>query len=290
MKEKSFKNLKNKIGLKNFFVSKNQQVFKPKNINLKTINIQKYFNEYHEDKNFFQGNNLNNFRYLNSINNYNIVTKNDYFQKKKRNSLFNSSDSERVPSPISLMGSSSYIPSGKKKYKKRRYPKKVRNNRYNTNTSTSSIHNLSFNSNNSKNNISYIYSSSSSSEDEEYNEYTDSSEASYKSREKKRKEYLDKMLVEENELDYLNKSEVGLNSIDEEDNNNSNDNNNSMEENFSNEIEKILIETYNRNISIITQGNINEYNKSFKEIQDTEKQIKKCLKRENIKIILLVLK
>ena len=43
MKEKSFKNLKNKIGLKNFFVSKNQQVFKPKNINLKTINIQKYF-------------------------------------------------------------------------------------------------------------------------------------------------------------------------------------------------------------------------------------------------------
>lgn len=98
------------------------------------------------------------------------------------------------------------------------------------------------------------------------------------------------MLVEENELDYLNKSEVGLNSIDEEDNNNSNDNNNSMEENFSNEIEKILIETYNRNISIITQGNINEYNKSFKEIQDTEKQIKKCLKRENIKIILLVLK
>lgn len=108
--------------------------------------------------------------------------------------------------------------------------------------------------------------------------------------EKKRKEYLDKMLVEENELDYLNKSEVGLNSIDEEDNNNSNDNNNSMEENFSNEIEKILIETYNRNISIITQGNINEYNKSFKEIQDTEKQIKKCLKRENIKIILLVLK
>ena len=290
MKEKSFKNLKNKIGLKNFFVSKNQQVFKPKNINLKTINIQKYFNEYQEDKNFFQGNNLNNFRYLNSINNYNIVTKNDYFQKKKRNSLFNSSDSERVPSPISLMGSSSYIPSGKKKYKKRRYPKKVRNNRYNTNTSTSSIHNLSFNSNNSKNNISYIYSSSSSSEDEEYNEYTDSSEASYKSREKKRKEYLDKMLVEENELDYLNKSEVGLNSIDEEDNNNSNDNNNSMEENFSNEIEKILIETYNRNISIITQGNINEYNKSFKEIQDTEKQIKKCLKRENIKIILLVLK
>ena len=241
MKEKSFKNLKNKIGLKNFFVSKNQQVFKPKNINLKTINIQKYFNEYHEDKNFFQGNNLNNFRYLNSINNYNIVTKNDYFQKKKRNSLFNSSDSERVPSPISLMGSSSYIPSGKKKYKKRRYPKKVRNNRYNTNTSTSSIHNLSFNSNNSKNNISYIYSSSSSSDDEEYNEYTDSSEASYKSREKKRKEYLDKMLVEENELDYLNKSEVGLNSIDEEDNNNSNDNNNSMEENFSNEIEKIFL-------------------------------------------------
>ena len=98
------------------------------------------------------------------------------------------------------------------------------------------------------------------------------------------------MLVEENELDYLNKSEVGLNSIDEEDNNNSNDNNNSMEENFSNEIEKILIETYNRNISIITQGNINEYNKSFKEIQETEKQkeIKEKNQAKEIKIIIIL--
>lgn len=41
MKEKSFKNLKNKIGLKNFLVSKNEPNFRPKNINIKTINIKK---------------------------------------------------------------------------------------------------------------------------------------------------------------------------------------------------------------------------------------------------------
>ena len=114
MKEKDFKNLKNKIGLKNFLVSKNKPTFKSKNINIKTFNIEKSYNYFNEDKNFFAEKNLNNIRYLNSINNYNIVTKNDFFHKKKKNSFLNSSDSERTPSPISIMGSSPYIPSGKK--------------------------------------------------------------------------------------------------------------------------------------------------------------------------------
>ena len=295
MKEKSFKNLKNKIGLKNFLVSKNEPNFRPKNINIKTINIKKNFSHFNEDKNFFSEKYLNKIIYYDSKQNYNIVTKNDYFQKKnKRNHILNSSDSESIPSPISLMNSSPYIPSGKKKYKRRRIHKKnIRNKRsikYN-NASNSSIQNLSFNTNSNsynKKNISYIYSNSSSSEKEEY-DYSDSSDTSYKSRENKRKKYLDKMLVEENELDYLKKSEVGLNSTEEEDNN-SVDNNNSIEENFNNEIERILIEIYNKNISLISSGNVYEINKSFGEVQDIERQIKKYLKRENLKTNLLVLK
>ena len=116
MKEKYLKNLKNKIGLKNLLVSKNQQVFRPKNINIKTINIEKNFDYFNEEKNFFTEKNIKNLGYLNSINNYNIFTKNNFFQKKKKNSFYNSSDSDRDPSSISLMNSPSYkIPTGKKK-------------------------------------------------------------------------------------------------------------------------------------------------------------------------------
>ena len=289
MKEKNFKNLKNKIGLKNFLVSKNKPTFKSKNINIKTFNIEKNYNYFNEDKNFFAEKNLNNIRYLNSINNYNIVTKNDFFHKKKKNSFLNSSDSERTPSPISIMGSSPYIPSGKKKLKKRGYHhNNIRYRKINKyiNANDSLIHNLSFNTNS---NISYINSNSSSSEED--NEYTDLSEASFKSKENKRKKYLDKMLVEENDLDYLKKSEVGLYSSEEDDYNNSVENiNNSIEENFNNEIERILIEIYNKNISLISTGNIYEINKNFGEVQDIEKQIKKYLQRENLSTNLLVLK
>ena len=98
------------------------------------------------------------------------------------------------------------------------------------------------------------------------------------------------MMVEENELDYLKRSEVGLISTDEEDNNNSMENSNSIEENFNNEIERILIEIYNKNISLISSGNSSDISKNSGEIQDIEKQIKKYLKRENLKTNLLVLK
>ena len=296
MKEKNFKNLKNKIGLKNFLVSKNKPTFKSKNINIKTINIEKNFNYFTEDKKFFAEKNMNNITYLNSINNYNIVTKNDFFNKKKKNSFLNSSDSEGAPSSISILGSSPYIPSGEKKFRKKKYHyNKIRNKKINKyiNTNNSLMHNLSFNTNsnsNTKTNISYINSNSSSSEED--NEYTDSSEASYKSKENKRKKYLDKMLVEENDLDYLKKSEVGLYSSEEEDDyNNSVDNiNNTIEENFNNEIERILIEIYNKNISLISSGNVYDINKNYGEVQDIEKQIKKYLQRENLNTNLLVLK
>jgi hypothetical protein len=127
---------------------------------------------------------------------------------------------------------------------------------------------------------------SSSSSDNDYSE----SDLNSKSRDDKKKNYFERMMVEENELDYLKRSEVGLISSEEEDNNNSVDNSNSIEENFNNEIERILIEIYNKNISIVSSGYYNEVNKNSSEIEDIEKQIKKYLKRENFKTILLVLK
>ena len=309
MKAKENKNLKNKIGLKNLLVTKNKTSFKPKRINIQTINVQKNFNYFNSEKDFFSKN-INNIRYIHnsSLNNYNTMSKNDYFLDKNRNSFFNSFDSERDPSPINSVGSSSYVPSGKKKFRQRRYNKRLNNkkNKYNNNkykisNKNNSIHNLSFNTNSNTNNtytyntnISYINSSSSSLDN--YNEnnndydYSDSSDASYKSRENKRKKYMDKMMVEENELDYLKRSEVGLISTDEEENNNSMENSNSIEENFNNEIERILIEIYNKNISLISSGNCGEISKNSGEIQDIEKQIKKYLKRENLKTNLLVLK
>ena len=293
MKAKENKNLKTKIGLKNLLVSKNQPAFKPKTINIQTINIEKNYNYFNNEKNFFSSKNINNIRYIHnsSLNNYNLSKKNDYFLNKNRNSFFNSSDSERVPSPINSVGSSSYIPSGKKKFKRKRIHHE--NNKYKYMNKNNSLHNLSFNTNtntNTNTNKSYIYSSSSSSEYENDNDYSDSSDNSYKSRENKRKKYLDKMMVEENELDYLKRSEVGLISTDEEDNNNSMENSNTIEENFNNEIERILIEIYNKNISLISSGNCNEINKTSGEIEDIEKQIKKYLKRENLKTNLLVLR
>ena len=394
MKAKEKKNLKNKMGLKNLLVSKNKTTFKPKRINIQTINVQKNFNYFNSKKNFFSSKKINNIRYIHnsslniynpmskndyfldknrnsffnsfdserdpspidsvgsspyipsgekiffkrrrynrrinnkknkynnnkykitnknnsihnsSLNNYTTISKNDYFLDKNRNSFFNSFDSERDPSPINSIGSSPSIPSGKKRIRRRRYNKKINhkkskynNNKYKITNKNNSIHNLSFNTNSNTNNtytyntnISYIYSSSSSIDNYQENndyDYSDSSDASYKSRENKRKKYMDKMMVEENELDYLKRSEVGLISTDEEDNNNSMENSNSIEENFNNEIERILIEIYNKNISLISAGNCGEISKNSGEIQDIEKQIKKYLKRENLKTNLLVLK
>ena len=276
MKAKDSKNLKKKIGQKNLFVQKNTQSFKPKNINIQTINIDKTNNYFNEDKKFFSTKNLNKIRYLNNSSiNYNINNAN-YLQDEEQISLFDSSGSDRVPSPIDSLKSSSYFTNTIKKRKYKRHQKKIKNN----------INNLSLNSNiNNCNNSIFLYSSSSS--DNDYSE----SDVSCNSRDDRKKIYYEKMMIEENELDYLKRSEVGLISSEEEDNN-SVDNSNSIEENFNNEIERILIEIYNKNISIVSSGyyNYNEINKNSSEIEDIEKQIKKYLKKENFKTILLVLK
>ena len=280
---KHSQNLKNKIGLKHLLVQKNSQTFQPQNINIQTINIDKIHNYFNKDKKYFNTKNLNKIKYMNNSS-FNCNNSNsNYIEKDDQISLFSSSRRERIPSPIDSLNSSSFFTDIIKKRKQRRLHKKNKHKyKYNN-----SINNLSLNSNINNSNNSMFFSSSSSSSD---NDYSISSDSSFRNRGNKRKNYYDEMMVEENELDYLRKSEVGLFSSEEEDNNNSLDNSNFIEENFNNEIERILIEIYNRNISIITTGNYSELNKNISENKDIEKQIKKYLKRKNLKTNLLVLK
>ena len=290
MRVKDKKNLKNKIDLENILVSKNPHSIKPENINIQTINIDKRKNYINEEKKFWSSKNLKKKIYLNnSAINYNINNK-KYCQNDEQISYFESSESERPPSPINSPTSSTHLTYTKKKKKQKRYQKKkiAKYNYRNKNKYYNSINNISFNSN-INNSIFLASSSSSSSSDNDY-DYSESSDISFRSKENKRKRFYEEMMVEENELDYLKKSEVGIISSEEEDNNNSLDISNSIEENFNNEIERILIDIYNKNITLISSENYNEINKNNYQIQDTQKQIKKFLKRENLKINLLVLK
>ena len=281
MQTKDKKNLNNKIAFKNILVPKNLLYSNTEKINIQTIKIDKAKNYLNEDKRFFSSKNLKKIRYLNNASiNYNIKSKN-YRQNDEQISFYDSSESNRSPSPINSLNQSSYITYTKKKKQKRHQKQNaIKNYQY-----CSSINNISFNSN--VNNTIFLNSSSSSSSD---NDYSESSEISYRSRDNKRKNYFDQMMIEENELDYLKKSEVGIITSEEEDNNNSLDNSNFIEENFNNEIERILIEIYNNNITLISSGNYNEINKNSSQVKDVEKQIKNYLKRENLKTNLKVLR
>ena len=281
MQTKDKKNLNNKIAFKNLLVPKNLLYSNTEKINIQTIKIDKAKNYLNEDKRFFSSKNLKKIRYLNNTSiNYNIKSKN-YRQNDEQISFYDSSESNRSPSPINSLNQSSYITYTKKKKQKRHQKQNaIKNYQY-----SSSINNISFNSN--VNNTIFLNSSSSSSSD---NDYSESSEISYRSRDNKRKNYFDQMMIEENELDYLKKSEVGIITSEEEDNNNSLDNSNFIEENFNNEIERILIEIYNNNITLISSGNYNEINKNSSQVKDVEKQIKNYLKRENLKTNLKVLR
>ena len=281
MQTKDKKNLNNKIAFKNLLVPKNLLYSNTEKINIQTIKIDKAKNYLNEDKRFFSSKNLKKIRYLNNTSiNFNIKSKN-YRQNDEQISFYDSSESNRSPSPINSLNQSSYITYTKKKKQKRHQKQNaIKNYQY-----CSSINNISFNSN--VNNTIFLNSSSSSSSD---NDYSESSEISYRSRDNKRKNYFDQMMIEENELDYLKKSEVGIITSEEEDNNNSLDNSNFIEENFNNEIERILIEIYNNNITLISSGNYNEINKNSSQVKDVEKQIKNYLKRENLKTNLKVLR
>ena len=89
--------------------------------------------------------------------------------------------------------------------------------------------------------------------------------------------------------DYPSRKDVGLNSSEDED---SIDYSILEDNNFSSEIERILIEIYNKNISIISSNNNNDIfkNKKGNEIIGIEKQFNSYLKKLNVKCNLLVLK
>ena len=287
MREKDSINLKNKINLKNFLVKKAQQSFNLQSINIQTITQDKTQYFFNEDKKFINTKFTNKIRYLsNTLSNNNI--NNNYLLNDDQMSFFSLYNSNKEPSPINSVNSSPYSTYTQKKrnYKKLQQKYRYKYNNFNINTSNS-INNLSLNSKIINTNQSVSLSSSSSSS---YNDCSDSSDVSYRSRKNKRKNYKELMMAEEDDLDYLKRREVGLVSDDEEENNTSIENNNSLEENFSNEIERILIEIYNKNISIISSGNYNDINKNKNEIEEIEKQIKKFLKKKNLKTNLLVLK
>ena len=287
MREKDSINLKNKINLKNFLVKKAQQSFNLQSINIQTITQDKTQYFFNEDKKFINTKFTNKIRYLsNTLSNNNI--NNNYLLNDDQMSFFSLYNSNKEPSPINSVNSSPYSTYTQKKrnYKKLQQKYRYKYNNFNINTSNS-INNLSLNSKIINTNQSVSLSSSSSSS---YNDCSDSSDVSYRSRKNKIKNYKELMMAEEDDLDYLKRREVGLVSDDEEENNTSIENNNSLEENFSNEIERILIEIYNKNISIISSGNYNDINKNKNEIEEIEKQIKKFLKKKNLKTNLLVLK
>ena len=285
MREKENTNLKNKINLKNLLVKKTQPSFNLQSVNIQTIPKEKTQNYFNGDKKFITKL-PNKIRYLNStITNNNIS--NNYLLNDDQISFFSFYNSNKEPSPINSLNSSPYSTYTQKKRNYKRLQKKYKHkyNNFNINSSNS-INNLSLNSKIINTNQSVSLNSSSSSS---YNDCSDSSDFSYRSRENKRKNYKELMMAEEDDLDYLKRKEVGLVSSDEEDDN-STENNSTLEENFSNEIERILIEIYNKNISIISSGNYSEINKNKNEIEDIEKQIKKYLKKKNFKTNLLVLK
>ena len=278
MREKDNKILKTKITLKNLIAKKSQQTFPLNSVNIQTINIEKNSNYFTETKKFFSSNNID---YHHNLNNNYIINEDQI--------SYSNYNSNLEPSPINSLNSSYSTYTQKKRNHKRHNKKKYKQNNNNINT-LDSINNLSLNSNiiNTNNSVCSQRTSSASSYN---NDCSDSSDYSFRSRDNKRKIYYKKMMAEENELDYLSRREVGLISSEEEENNNSVDNN-SIEDNFSSEIERILIEIYNKNISIISSGEYNEINnnKSNYEIEDFEKQIKKYLKKQNFKTNLLVLK
>ena len=274
MRDKENRNLKTKISLKNFLAKKSQQQSFPLNsVNIQTITPYKNCN-----KKLFSTKDMSSLKYLNTPNSN--ISKNYIINEDQIS--FSCYNSNQEPSPINSLNSS-FSTYTQKKRNHKRHRKKYKNNNIHT---LDSINNISLNSNIINTNNS---DSSHSSNTSSYNECSDSSDISFQSRDNKRKNYYELMMAEENEIDYLSRKEVGLVSSEEEDNNNSVDNNNSIEDNFSNEIERILIEIYNKNISIISSGEYNDSKNNY-EIDDIEKQIKKYLKKQNVKTNLLVLK
>ena len=117
---------------------------------------------------------------------------------------------------------------------------------------------------------------------------SDSSNLSYRSRKNKRKNYINIMMAKEDDLYFLRKKDIGLFSgSEEEENDNPND---IYEQDYGNEIERILIEIYNKNITLINSGEHEDNHKKEYEIKKINHEITKYLRKKNFKTNLIVLK
>ena len=263
MKVKEKTNLQNKKELKNL-LDKNTQP------SLQRVNIHTIFDGKQPS---------NKHRFLCSIlDNNNLLKEDEIFS-------FSFYESNKEPSSINSLNSS---PNSTYTQKKKNYKRFLK-------SSKKKYKDFMINSSNSKdsNKNQSVSLCSSSSSNSINNISSDSSNYSYRSRANRRKKFKKVMKAEEEEnLDFLKRREVGLFSSDDEENSIDNDNENSFENNLNNEIERILIEIYNTNITIISSGNYSELNnnKNKKEIKDVEKQITNYLKEKNFKTNLLVLK
>ena len=309
---KNDKNNKNKISLKTTLYNNNLKSLKPQRINIQTL-IKPKINSYQ----FIQQNRTKKYIESNEIDN-------DYSFFSNDNSISNKNKKIN----ISNSSNNSMYTYKKRKYKR---DKRIKNRKkykksHKISNSLESINDLSINSINNNNNLNkinnyYQYSSSfsishssknkysnyssSSKYSSSNNDYSDSSETSNNSiQEYKKNNYFSKMLSKNNKLDNLTKKEVGIissddedNNINQEENNDKDQNNNTVfnninQQNYSEEIERILIDIYNKNISIINSQNLGSpiTKKLFETNSIDKKKLKNFFKKQHTEENLLALK
>ena len=325
---KNDKNVKNKISLKTTLSKKNLKPLKPERINIQTIikpkNNSYHLNKQNKIKKLFESKVVN----LKNISKDSSFNSNNNSTLSKNKKLFISNSLNNSIKSTYTAKKRKYKKNKKLKNGKNFFINNHKNNLSNSidSINNSSIHSSNINnlnnnkinnffrystsfsiSNNSKNKNNNYSNYSSSSKYRSNNDYSDSSASSYNSLKKYKKNiYYSKMVWEENELDNLTRKEVGIISSDDEDNNgnieenndkfyNNNNNsttNNTMKENYNDEIERILIDIYNKNISIINSQNLGSpvSKKLFETSSTDKKKLKKIFKNQSAEKNLIVLK
>ena len=324
---KNDKNSKNKISFKATLSKKNSKPLKPERINIQTLikpkNNSYLFYKQNKTKKFYEQNELS-IKDRNSDSSFYSNNGSIYNNSKKKfisNSLSSSFKSTYTSKKRKF-----------KKNKKIKTVKTIFKNNFKISNTLESLNNLYFHSPNNINqkiNKFLHYSTSSSFSNKSkisknkninYSNYSSSikysnisnnsdnsfsSETSYNSIEEyKKNKFFSKIISNEIELDNLTKKEVGIISSEDEDNNSNleenNDshyNNNSLmnnipQEDYSEEIEHILIDIYNKNISIVNSQNIGSpaSKKLFETSSIDKKKMKKIFKKQGDEKNLFVLK
>ena len=310
---KSDKNVKNKISFKSTLSKSNLKPLKPERINIQTIIKPKnkiyLLNKPKKIKKYFEPNE------------FNIKNKSTDSSYNSNKSIISSKNKKKYISDSLNSSFKSTYTTKKRKFKRNKRLKGINNHLRNERNTSNSLesNNLYMNTSNKKLNNYLHYSTSfsisnksknkysnysSSSSSKSNSEYSDSSETSHNSiQEYKKYIYYSKMIADENELDNMTRKEVGIITSDEEDNNitgeenidkycNNSLMNNMLQENYSEEIEHILIDIYNKNISIINSQNLGSpvSKKLFESSSIDKKKMKKIFKKQYDEKNLLVLK